>query len=93
MDRSWAGGWAVRTGWRWRKKREDEESGGRRKKEVKPERENEKCIFNERRERERNKKFFFFLHESYSAHLKIDVHCSSGAKSFRFSSTAAWGFL
>ena len=41
-----------------------------------------------REERESNKKFLFFLHESYSAHLKIDVHCSSGAKSFRFSSTA-----
>ena len=80
----------MRTGWRWRKKREDEESGGRRKKEVKPERENEKCIFNERRERESViKNSFFFLHESYSTHLKIDVYCSSGAKSFRFSSTAA----
>ena len=44
MGRSWASGWAVRTGWRWRKKREDEESGGRRKKEVKPERENGKCL-------------------------------------------------
>ena len=53
MGRSWAGGWAVRTGWRWRKKREDEERGGRRKKEVKPERENGKCLLNERRERER----------------------------------------
>ena len=28
------------------------------------------------------KNSFFFLHESYSAHLKIDVHCSFGAKSF-----------
>ena len=75
MGRSWAGGWAVRTGWRWRKKREDEESGGRRKKEVKPKRENGKCLFNKTRETECNKKFFF-LHVSYSAHLKIDVHCS-----------------
>ena len=54
-----------------------------------------------RQERECNKKFFFFLHVSYSTHLKIDVHCSCGAKSFldvycscgaksfRFSSTVA----
>ena len=35
------------------------------------------------------KNSFFFLHECYSAHLKIDMHYSSGAKSFRFSSTAA----
>ena len=37
------------------------EEEGRRKKDVKPERKNEKCIFNERRERECNKKFFFFF--------------------------------
>ena len=53
--------WAVRTGWRWRKKREDEERGGRRKKEVKPKRENGKCLFNKTRETECNKKFFFFF--------------------------------
>ena len=88
MGRSRAGNWAVRIGWRWRKKKEDEECGGRRKKEVKPERENGKCLFNKTRETECNKKFFF-LHVSYSAHLKIDVHYSYGAKSFRFSSNAA----
>ena len=60
MGRSWAGDWAVRTGWRWRKKREDEESGGRRKKEVKLERENGKCLLM-RGERECNKKFLFFF--------------------------------
>ena len=69
MGRSWAGGWAVRTGWRWRKKREDEESGGRRKKEVKPERENEKCIFNERRERERAIKNSFFFNMRATVHI------------------------
>ena len=63
MGRSCAGGWVVRTGWRWRKKREDEESGGRRKKEVKPERENGKCLFNETRERESviKNSFFFYM--------------------------------
>jgi len=30
---------------------------------------------------------------SYSAHLSLDVHCSWGAKSFRFISSAAWCFL
>ena len=63
MGRSWAGGWAVRIGWRWRKKKEDEERGGRRKKEVKPERENGKCLFNETRERESviKNSFFFYM--------------------------------
>ena len=42
MGRSWAGNWAMRSGWQWRKKREDKESGGRKKKEVNPERENGK---------------------------------------------------
>ena len=76
MGRSWAGDWAVRTGWRWRKKREDEESGGRRKKEVKPERENGKCLLMREERESVIKNSFFFLHVSYSAHLKIDVHCS-----------------
>ena len=40
-----------------------------------------------------NKINFFFFAFMNSAHLKIDVHCSSGAKIFRFSSTAAARFL
>ena len=49
-----------------------------------------KNVYLMREERESAiKNSFFFLHESYSAHLKIDVHCNSGAKSFRFSSTTA----
>ena len=40
------------------------------------ERENRKCIFNWRGKRIVIKKYFFFLPVSYSAHLKIDVHCS-----------------
>ena len=41
-----------------------------------------------REEKEVNKKFFFFLPVSYSAHLKINVHCSGEAKNFAYSSTA-----
>ena len=36
--------------------------------------------------------FFFFLLLMNSAHLFLDVHCSSGAKTFRFSSTAGASF-
>ena len=39
-------------------------------------------------EKEVNKKFFFFLPASYSAYLKINVHCSGEAKNFAYSSTA-----
>ena len=42
--------------------------------------------FFNREEREVNKKFFF-LDVSYSAHLKIDVHCSGEAKNFAYCST------
>ena len=41
-----------------------------------------------REEKEVNKKIFFFLTVSYSAHLKINVHCSGEAKNFAYSSTA-----
>ena len=34
------------------------------------------------------KKLLFFLDECYSAHLYIDVHCSTSAKYFGFGSTA-----
>ena len=61
MGRSWAGDWAVRTGWRWRKKREDEESGGRRKKEVKPERENGKCLLMREERESVIKNSFFYM--------------------------------
>ena len=40
-----------------------------------------------REEREVNN-FFFFLYVSYSAHLKIDVHCSGEAKNFTYCFTA-----
>ena len=69
---------------------ERKKNGGRKKKEEKPEREreNRKCLFNERRERSVIIFFFkFFLPLSYSAYLKIDVHCSCEAKIFRFNST------
>ena len=45
-----------------------------------------------REEREVNKKIFFFLDVSYSAHLKIDVHCSGEAKNFTYSSTVVCFF-
>ena len=35
-----------------------------------------------------NKKLILFLTVMNSTHLSIDVHCSNGAKIFRFSSTA-----
>ena len=73
-----------------RKKEERREAGER-------EREGN-VFFNQRRERRAINIYiyiyiFFFLPLSYSTHLKIDVHCSWGAKSFRFSSTAAWWFF
>ena len=40
-----------------------------------------------------NKIIFFFFAFMNSAHLKIDVHYSNGAKIFRLSSTAAARFL
>ena len=55
-----------------RKKEERREAGER---EREREREKEWNILM-REERECNKKIFFFLALSYSAHLKIDVHCS-----------------
>ena len=39
-----------------------------------------------------NKIIYFFLALMNSAHLSIDVHCSSGAKKNRFSSTAGASF-
>ena len=36
--------------------------------------------------------FFFFFALTNSAHLFLDVHCSNGAKIFRFSSTARASF-
>ena len=35
------------------------------------------------------KNYICFLDVCYSAHLKIDVHCSKSAKNFNFASTAA----
>ena len=59
-----------------------------RRKKKKPERERIGNSFLTWEEREVNKKLFFFLDVSYSAHLKIDVHCSGEAKNFAYCSTA-----
>ena len=61
----------------------------RRKKRSQRERENRKCLFNERGERSVINFYFFYLPLSYSARIKIDVQCICEAKIFRFSFTAA----
>ena len=69
----------------------EKKNGGRKKKEKKPEREreNRKCLFNERGERSVINFYFFYLPLSYNARIKIDVQCICEAKIFRFSFTAA----
>ena len=71
----------------WRKKEEMERHWGERHGEWNAERiKNKKVMWMQ------NKKLIFFLTLMNNAHLSIDVHCSNGAKIFRFNSTAIASF-